>query len=58
MATTLKNVVQIKNHITGYYLRINTERERITGRKKTPGPYKGIPVVRSVTRDTRESAAA
>ncbi len=40
------NVVQIKHPMTGLYVRINKVKGKITGHKRTPGPYKGVPVAR------------
>lgn len=37
-------IIQVKNPRTGRYIRINREKAIITGHKKTPGPYKNIPI--------------
>ena len=39
-------VVQTKNPNTGRYVKIDREKGRIVGHKKSKGPYKGIPVLR------------
>ena len=38
----IKNRVQIKNPVTGRYVKIDTKTGRIVAQKKTSGPYKGI----------------
>jgi hypothetical protein len=38
----VKDRVQLKNPITGKYVKIDTRTGRIVDHKKTPGPYKGI----------------
>lgn len=43
------NTVQIKNPKTGLYTRINKATGKITGHKKKPGPYKGVPIARKRT---------
>ena len=40
------NVVQIKNPKTGLYTKVNRTTGTITGHKKTPGPYKNVPIAR------------
>ena len=40
----VKDRVQIKNPVTGKYVRIDTKTGRIIDHKKTPGPYKGVRV--------------
>ena len=42
----MDNTVQIKNPKTGLYVRMNKAKGTITGHKKTPGPYKGVPVAK------------
>ncbi len=39
-------VVQTKNPRTGRYVKIDRSKGRIVASKKSPGPYKGVPVVR------------
>ena len=39
---TVKNRVQIKNPVTGRYVKIDTRTGRIIDHKKSEGPYKGI----------------
>lgn len=46
MPETKKNIVQTKNPRTGQYLKIDREKGRILGTKKSEGPYKGIPVIK------------
>ncbi len=41
-----KDVVQTKNPRTGRYVKIDRSKGRILTAKKSPGPYKGIPVLR------------
>jgi hypothetical protein len=41
----MKNYVQIKHPIVKRYIKIDKDKGDIIGHKKTPGPYKGIPVV-------------
>jgi len=40
-----RDIVQTRNPRTGRYVKIDRAAGRITGQKKTPGPYKGIPVI-------------
>lgn len=51
-----KNVVQIRHPMTGLYVRINRVKGKITGHKRTSGPYKGIPIARK--RRVRSAPAA
>ncbi|HHW27265.1 MAG TPA: hypothetical protein GXX23_08010 [Firmicutes bacterium] len=39
-----KDIVQVKNPKTDRYVKIDREAGRIVAHKKTPGPYKNIPV--------------
>ncbi|HHY76692.1 MAG TPA: hypothetical protein GX500_08015 [Firmicutes bacterium] len=39
-----KDVVQVKNPKTNRYVKIDRDTGRIIAHKKSPGPYKGIPV--------------
>lgn len=41
-----KSIVQTKNPRTGKYVKINREKGKIVGNKKSPGPYKAVPIVR------------
>ena len=41
-AGAIKERVQIKNPVTGRYVKIDTRTGRIIAHKKTSGPYKGI----------------
>lgn len=38
----VKNRVQVKNPVTGRYVKIDTQTGRVVDHKKTAGPYKGI----------------
>lgn len=42
----MAKIVQIKHPMTGLYVKINKDKGKITGHKKSRGPYKGIPVAR------------
>lgn len=42
--TKKKDLVQVKNPKTDRYVKIDRGAGRIVAQKKTPGPYKGIPV--------------
>jgi hypothetical protein len=46
MASKKRNVVQTKNPKTGRYVKIDRAAGRIVDSKKSPGPYKGVPVAR------------
>jgi hypothetical protein len=41
-AGAVKERVQIKNPVTGRFVKIDTKTGRIVSHKKTPGPYKGV----------------
>ena len=41
-----KKIVQAKNPKTGRYVKIDRSKGRIVSSKKSPGPYKGVPVAR------------
>lgn len=41
-AGAVKNRVQVKNPVTGRYVKIDTQTGRVVHHKKTAGPYKGI----------------
>jgi len=38
----VKERAQVKNPVTGRYVKIDTSTGRIVDQKKSPGPYKGI----------------
>lgn len=40
----VKNRVQVKNPLTGRYVKLDTRTGRIVDHKKTEGPYKGVRV--------------
>lgn len=40
------DIVQVKNPRTRRYVKIDRTIGKIIGHKKTPGPYKGIPIAR------------
>lgn len=40
------DIVQVKNPKTGRYVKIDRTIGRILSHKKTPGPYKNIPIAR------------
>ncbi len=42
----MSKLVQIKNPRTGKYVKIDTEKRKIIGHKKSEGPYKNIPIKR------------
>ncbi len=39
---SVKDRVQVKNPVTGRYVKMDTKTGRIVDHKKTDGPYKGI----------------
>ena len=39
-----KDMVQVKNPKTDRYVKIDRDAGRIIAQKKTPGPYKNIPI--------------
>lgn len=41
-----KDVVQVRNPKTDRYVKIDRGAGKIIGQKKTPGPYKNVPVAR------------
>ncbi len=41
-----KKIVQTKSPRTGQYIKIDRSKGLIVSTKKSPGPYKGIPVIR------------
>lgn len=43
---TKNKIVQTKNPRTGKYVKIDRSKGKILSNKKSPGPYKGVPVVR------------
>jgi hypothetical protein len=36
--------VQVKNPVTGRYVKLDTRTGRIIDTKKSPGPYNGVPI--------------
>ncbi|GJD51171.1 hypothetical protein OPKNFCMD_3923 [Methylobacterium crusticola] len=38
----VKERVQIRNPVTGHYVKLDTTTGRILEQKKSPGPYKGV----------------
>lgn len=47
MTETKKDVVQLRNPRTGHYVKVDRSEGRILSHKKSPGPYKGVPIFRS-----------
>ena len=43
---TKKGIGQTKNPRTGRYVKIDRDKGRIVTTKKSPGPYKNVPVIR------------
>jgi hypothetical protein len=41
-----KKIVQTKNPRTGKYVKIDQGKGKIITTKKSPGPYKGVPIIR------------
>jgi len=50
MAVKRKDVVQVKNPVSGRYVKIDRSAGQIVAHKKTMGPYKGVPVARKRTK--------
>lgn len=46
MATKKRDIVQVLNPRTGRYVKIDRSIGRIIAHKKTPGPYKNVPIAR------------
>lgn len=46
-----KELVQVRNPVTGRYVKIDKARGSIVAHKKTDGPYKGIRIVIKEVRD-------
>lgn len=46
MASKKHDVVQVKNPRTKKYVKIDRTEGRIVSQKKTPGPYKDVPIAR------------
>ncbi len=46
MAVKRKDVVQVKNPVSGRYVKVDRTAGQIVAHKKTSGPYKGVPVAR------------
>ena len=47
MSEKKKDIVQIKNPRTGHYVKIDRDAGRILSHKKSPKPYKGVPISRA-----------
>jgi hypothetical protein len=45
-------VVQVKNPRTDRYVKINRTEGRIMSHKKSPGPYKNVPIARKTAGDS------
>ena len=39
-------IVQTRNPRTNRYIKIDREKGRLVSEKKSPGPYKGVPIAR------------
>lgn len=46
MTVKKRDIVQTKNPKTGRYVKIDRSVGKIVDTKKSPGPYKGVPVAR------------
>lgn len=46
MSSRTRDVVQVKNPRSGHYVKIDRGAGKIVSHKKSPGPYKGVPVAR------------
>ena len=44
---TVKNRIQMQNPITGTFIKLDTETGRILEEKKSPGPFKGVRILRN-----------
>ena len=42
-----RDVVQVKNPRSGRYVKIDRSAGMIVSHKKSPGPYKGVPIARA-----------
>lgn len=47
-----KGVVQTKNPRTGKYVKIDRDKGKIISTKKSPGPYKGVPLIKEEKRSS------
>lgn len=47
MTDKQKDFVQLKNPRTGHYVKVDRREGRILSHKKSPGPYKGVPIFRA-----------
>jgi hypothetical protein len=45
-----KGIGQTKNPRTDRYVKIDRDKGKIISSKKSPGPYKGVPVIRKSTK--------
>ncbi len=43
---TVKNRIQMQNPITGNFIKLDTETGRIVEQKKSPGPFRGVRILR------------
>jgi len=46
MATKKRNIIQTKNPKSERYVKIDRSAGRILAHKKSPGPYKNVPIAR------------
>jgi hypothetical protein len=53
MSDKKKDIVQIKNPRTGHYVKIDRSEGRVLSHKKSPGPYKGVPIFRARSAESR-----
>lgn len=44
--TKKRNIVQTRNPRTRKYVKIDRDKGKIIGHKKSEGPYKGVPIAR------------
>ena len=47
-----RDLVQVKNPRSGRYVKIDKSAGRIVSHKKSPGPYKGVRVVRAASKSS------
>jgi hypothetical protein len=45
MSSKKRDLVQLKNPRSGLYVKVDRGEGRIVGHKKSPGPYKNVPIV-------------
>jgi len=46
MSKSKSKIVQTKNPRSGKYVKIDRSKGKILSTKKSPGPYKGVPIIR------------